>query len=132
MVYEFVSEGPKGKIPKLVIYEKTNLKGFYNLAFGDKNAETGEIDDEVITNNDDSQKVLATVAATVYAFTHKYSDAWVAATRSSKSRNRLYQIGISNNLEEIKTDFIIYGLKDKKWEKFQKGVIYEAFLIKRK
>jgi len=34
-VFEFVSEGPKGKIRKLVQYSETNLKDFFNLGFGD-------------------------------------------------------------------------------------------------
>jgi hypothetical protein len=71
MVFEFISEGTKGQIPKLIKYNETNLKDMYNLAFGDKNPETGEIDDKVVSNNGDSEKVLATVVATVYAFSDK-------------------------------------------------------------
>ena len=41
MVFEFISEGPKGEIPKLIKFSKTALKGFYNLAFGDKDLKTG-------------------------------------------------------------------------------------------
>lgn len=33
---EFISEGPKGLIHKMVRYQHTNIKGVYNLAFGDK------------------------------------------------------------------------------------------------
>ena len=72
MSYEFISEGPKGLIQKMVQFKQTNLKNVYNLAFGDKNHETGEIDDLVISNNGDSEKVLSTVVATIYAFTDKY------------------------------------------------------------
>ncbi len=50
MVFEFVSEGPKGEIPKLVQFGETNLKDFYNLAFGDKDSVTGEINDSVVSN----------------------------------------------------------------------------------
>ncbi len=63
MVFEFVSEGINGNIHKLVIYSETHLHNFYNLGFGDKNKATGQIDDNVITNNGDSEKVLATVAS---------------------------------------------------------------------
>jgi hypothetical protein len=62
----------------------------YNLAFGDKDHSTGEIDDKVISNNGDSEKVLATVVATVYAFTDKYPETWIYATGSTKARTRLY------------------------------------------
>jgi len=44
MTFEFVSEGPKGLIHKLVRYQPTNLKDIYNLAFGDKDHATGNID----------------------------------------------------------------------------------------
>ena len=64
-------------------------KAIYNLGFGDYNAETKTIDDEIITNNGDSLKVLATVASTVYAFTEKYPDALVFATGSNNLRTRL-------------------------------------------
>ena len=131
-VFEFVSEGSKGKIKKIVQLSETNLKDFYNLGFGDKNENSEEIDDTIITNNGDSQKVLATVAATVYAFTEKNPNAWIYATGSNKVRTRLYRIGITNYIKEIKKDFEIYGLKEDKWAEFKSGVEYAAFLVKRK
>jgi hypothetical protein len=97
MVFEFVSEGAKGRIPKLIIYSETHLHNFYNLGFGDKDEATRQIDDDVVTNNGDSEKVLATVASTLYTFTDKFPDAMVFATGSTKARTRLYRIGISNS-----------------------------------
>ena len=120
MSYEFTSIGPKGEIPKLIIYSKTPVKNLYNLAFGDKDLNTGEIDDLVITDNKDSQKVLATVASTVYAFTNKYPRAFIGATGSTKARTRLYQMGISNNLEKITADFNVFGRKEGIWQPFEK------------
>ncbi len=113
-------------------YSETNLHNFYNLGFGDKDSETGELDDKVISNNGDSQKVLATVVATVYAFTDKYPDAWIYAMGSTKSRTRLYRIGITNNLTAIEADFELFGLKGNEWQEFKKGVEYQAFLIRRR
>lgn len=89
-IFQFISEGPKGKIPKLVEFTETNLHDFYNLAFGDKDPKTGKINDEITTNNGDTEKVLATVVAAVYAFTDKYPEVWVYATGSTKTRTRLY------------------------------------------
>lgn len=131
-VYEFVSMGPKGEIHKIVKYSETNLKNLYNLGFGDKHPDTNDVDDLVVTNNGDSQKVLATVTATAYHFTDKYPDASIIATGSTRSRTRLYQMGISNNLKAIKKDFTVYGLKSMEWEFFSKRTSYEAFLVKRK
>lgn len=112
LLFEFVSIGPEGRIKKIVQYAETNLKDYYNLGFGDKNEETGGIDDTTITNNGDSQKVLATVASTLYAFTDKYPGTWIYAKGSNTARTRLYRIGITNNLIEIKKDFDVYGLKE--------------------
>ncbi len=131
-IFEFVSQGPKGQIPKLVQLFKTNYKDVFNLAFGDKNAETGQIDDIAISNNGDSEKVLATVVATVYAFTDKYPQALVYATGSTKARTRLYRMGISKYFEEAKKHFLIYGQINGEWEPFEIGIDYEAFLVRRK
>jgi hypothetical protein len=103
-VYEFFSEGPKGQIKKMVQYTYTGTENVYNLAFGDYDENTKSISDISITNNGDSTKVLATVASTVYALTEKYHNAWIFATGSTVVRTRLYRMGITNNLEEIKAD----------------------------
>ena len=112
MIYEFISEGNKGKIPKLIKFSETALKGFYNLAFGDKNLETGDIDDTVVSNNGDSERVLATVVSAVYAYTDFNRQAWVYATGSSASRTRLYRMGISKYFDDVQQDFYVFGLKD--------------------
>ena len=132
MVFEFISEGPKGKIPKLIKFSETSLKGFYNLAFGDKDKFTREIDDNVVSNNGDSEQVLATVVAAVFAFTNAYSDVWVYATGSTKSRTRLYRMGISKYFDDVIQDFYIFGMLDGEWSPFEKGKDYSAFLVKRK
>lgn len=132
MVYEFTSQGTNGIISKLVIYSETHLHNFYNLGFGDKDENTGNIDDAIITNNGDSEKVLATVAATLFIFTDKFPGAMVFASGSTKARTRLYRMGIVNNLEIIATDFEVFGLKGDEWESFKSGQDYDAFLATRK
>jgi hypothetical protein len=130
--FEFYSEGPKGKIKKQVVFKPfENNPDVFNLGFGDVDA-TGEINDTSITNNQDSQKVLATIALTVFKFYEKHPNCYVFATGSTKTRTRLYRIGLTNNLEEIRNDFEIYGFIQKSWEPFEKGCDYEAFLIKKK
>jgi hypothetical protein len=131
-VFEFVSEGPKGNIQKLIKFSETALKGFYNLAFGDKDLLTGEINDKVVSNNGDSERVLATVVSAVFAFTDRKKDAWVYATGSTTARTRLYRKGITKYLDEIKQDFLVYGLRNGEWEDFEKEVDYTAFVVKRK
>lgn len=132
LTFEFVSVGPKGGVTKVVRYTEIDIKGFYNLGFGDKDPVTDYISDLTVTNNNDSQKVLATVAATLYTFTDNYPDATVIATGSTEVRTRLYRMGITNNFTEIERDFVVLGLTETIWEPFRKNVIYEAFLVRRK
>lgn len=130
--FEFTSIGPKGRIKKIVEYSPTTVENVFNLAFGDYDEAIDGINDKSVTNNGDSKKVLTTVASTVYAFTGRYPDAWIHATGSTSVRTRLYRMGITNNLAEIVTDFYVFGLREEKWEKFDRGVEYEAFIITRK
>ncbi len=109
MVFEFTSEGPKGQIQKLIKFSETALKDFYNLAFGDKSLD-GDIDDTVVSNNGDSDQVLATVVAAVYTFTDSQLDAWVYATGSTRSRTRLYRMGVAKYLglaQQLRVEWIL-------------------------
>jgi len=130
-VFEFVSIGPNGNIPKLIKFSETHLKDFYNLGFGDKNLNTGEINDKVVSNNGDSDKVLATVVSAVYAFTDINPNSWVYATGSTRARTRLYRMGIGKYFDKAKADFEIYGLKDDTWIEFDKEIDFDAFVVKR-
>ncbi len=130
--FEFHSDGPNGRIKKQVAFKPfADKPEVFNLGFGDVDA-SGEINDTVISNNSDSQKVLATVALAVYKFYERHTDSWVFATGTTKSRTRLYRIGIANNLEEIRKGFYVFGFTNKEWEPFEAGKEYEAFLIKKK
>lgn len=129
--FEFESEGPKGKIKKIVRYSPQNANGrtYFNLGFGDLNGETGKIDDRSVSNNKDRDKVLATVAATVLAFTQHFPDVMVYAKGSTPSRTRLYQMGIIANWNEIEPLIEVFGFANGQWERFSKNVNYEAFLV---
>jgi hypothetical protein len=118
-------------IPKLIEFSETALSGFYNLAFGDKDLLTGEINDKVVSNNGDSENVLATIVSAVYAFTDKNRNAWVYATGSTPSRTRLYRMGIAKYVDEVKSDFEVYGLFNGEWEDFKKDIDYTAFVVRR-
>ena len=51
---------------------------------------------------------------------------------STEVRTRLYRMGISNNLEELKEDFYVYGMKiDETFEEFIVGEDYLGFLVTR-
>lgn len=107
--FEFISLGENRIINKLVKYQPTIYEGVVNLAFGDKNLITRELDDKVITNNGDIEKVLSTVVATIYEFTTLYPESWVFAKGSTSSRTRLYRIKLSKYLHQAEIDFEIFG-----------------------
>lgn len=133
-LFEFISEGRHGKIAKVVRFSPTNLKDLYNLGFGDKDVLTGKVSDTVITDNGDSEKVLATVGATVYSFTAKNPTAFVAIAGSTEARTRLYRIAISKYLDNIKEDYNVFGLPRSGgfWKPFKPDGDYKAFLLRRK
>ncbi|WP_439557317.1 DUF6934 family protein [Dyadobacter sp.] len=132
-IYKFKSEGLKGSILKVVKYTQTEIPSIYNLAFGDFDPVSNDLDDLARSDNGDSKKVLITVASTLYSFFTQYPTAAVLATGSTSSRTRLYQIVISNNLPEILEDFSIFGYnEDDEWEEFMTGVHYKGFLVRKK
>ena len=133
--YEFYSEGPQGRISKMVTFSRipNTTPAIYNLAFGDLNRATGELDDTVISNNQDRDVVLATVVNTIVEFCNHHGNQYIYAKGSTSSRTRLYQMGITNLWEEISMDFEVYGLKDNDWQDFEPNKHnYDAFLVKRK
>lgn len=129
--YKFHSEGPRGIIRKHIYYERRQDKSnVYNLAFGD--VDDGIFSDVVVTNNKDTELVLATIAATVDIFFEAYSDAWIFFEGSTETRTRLYRMAISRHLEELRHKYEIFGLIGSSPQPFRNGVKYEAFLICKK
>ena len=131
-VFEFTSIGKKGEIEKMIVFEKTTTNGFYNLAFGDKDKISGKLNDIKVSNNGDSEKILATVVKAVYIFLKLNPNVWIYAEGRTKSRTRLYRMGISKHLKEAEKDFYIFGSKNNSWEKFIRNVDYESFAILKK
>lgn len=132
--YEFYSEGPKGRIKKVVqfipfIYDGRNC---FNLFLGDWNEEINSADDLIISNNQDSLKVLITVAKIVLEFTNSLPEAIVHIKGNTRSKTRLYQIGITKHWIDISALFTVVGYTNNKWQLFLKNVNYEAFMVYRK
>ncbi len=109
MIFEFTSHGPKGSIKKIVKFSETNLKGIFNIAFGDWNGSTGEIDDTSISNNGDSQLVLATVVSTVYTFTDNYPGSWVLRWEVQSREQGFTEWESINIYQKLKVIFIFLG-----------------------
>ncbi|MGN6437933.1 MAG: DUF6934 family protein [Agriterribacter sp.] len=130
--FEFVSEGAKGAIRKLIEFQETNYPGLFNLAFGDKDSSSESIDDLSVSNNGDTEKVLATVVSAVYAFCDKHPNAYVYASGSTKARTRLYRMGIAKHYAQVQADFYFYGQLGDDFVAFEPGVDYDGFLAQRK
>jgi hypothetical protein len=133
MTIDFFSEGSKGIIKKRIEFQKTKNERIFNLAFGDVDSITNDFDDSTISNNNDTTKVLATVALSVYLFLMKYPNTFVIAEGNTASRTRLYRMGISKYFEEFSENFNIFGFNENgKWVEFKKNEQYSAFYIIRK
>lgn len=132
VAYDFISDGRKGKILKGIRYTQTKFSNVWNLGFGDIDIHTGKINDVIVSDNGDSEKILATVARTCIEFSEHFPEAMILAIGSTSARTRLYQMGINRNFTEISELFLIWGLLDDSWEVFEKNKNYQALLVKRK
>ncbi|MDX2303926.1 MAG: hypothetical protein NW226_14055 [Microscillaceae bacterium] len=131
LIYTFLSIGIQGVILKVVIFEKID-ESLYNLAFGDFNEKTQEIDDKAVSNNGDTIKVLATVIQTIRDFYTTNVNASVIIKGSSSARTRLYQKIIRDNIATIQTEFEILALNEQdEYEIFYVNGKYEEFKIKK-
>ena len=130
-VFEFISQGPKGSITKLVQFQEMDLPGFYNIAFGDRNPD-GSLNDSIVSGNGDAEKVLATVVAAAYFFLELYPNAWIYATANSSARTRLYLRGINKYYLDASKDFDLMGLTPDDWVEYEPGRTYEAVAVCRK
>ncbi len=131
--FYFISIGSKEDIELSVLFTLVN-DGFYNLAFGRITAEN-EIDDLIVVNNGDRDKILATVAEAAFTFFNTYPDAIVYFSGSTESRTRLYKRAISLNLNELEQTFTIYGITQAAEftpEVFVNNKNYNGFLVTKK
>lgn len=117
--YQFVSQGPKGFVPKLIQFTSIGPDGVFNLAFGNEDLPTGEIDDMAVSNNGDIAMVLATVVEAIRDFVNIHPRAIIYFSGSTHSRTRLYRMVISKYLTELTADFDILGLREEDWFDFE-------------
>jgi hypothetical protein len=131
--YEFYSNGPNGKIKKVIQYQQVSSdEEIFNLGFGDVDIESGQVNDLSVSNNQDTKRVLITVAKTILEFMEEHPTAIIIAKGSTPSRTRLYQMSIAQFWDEIKGIFEVKGLIDNEWKSFKKGQNFEAFFIFKK
>jgi hypothetical protein len=135
-MFEFWSEGPRGRIRKVVRYarlnERINGETLYSLSFGDP-LELGDQNMyHVRSNNRDRDKVLATVAFTALEFALRHPEGKILIRGSTPARTRLYQMGINANWAYVGELFRLEGFRCGRYEEFMRGRNYHYFLAKRK
>jgi hypothetical protein len=130
-VSKYQSEGKNGKIEKIIVFTPTHVPNMYSLGFGDANYTTGNIETQVVSNNGDVDKVLATVADAILKFTDFYPNSRIFATGVTPSRNRLYRMVFHKYWAEIASLFTVMGYYQNGWESFIPNRDYQAFLIER-
>jgi hypothetical protein len=119
-LFDFFSEGPKGRIKKTIEYENIG-NNYYNLGFGDRDEIRNVVNDKARSNNGDRDKVLATVASSVSIFMEYHPGATILAVGEIPSKTRLYQIGINKHWAEISAQFFVEGFRNGFWEPFEPG-----------
>lgn len=129
--FEFFSIGKRGVAPKRIAFIPTDQEAVYNLAFGNINAE-GEIDDEVISDNGDRNKIIATVIYVVNTYLEVYPERFVFFTGSTEGRIRLYRIAISVNYSDFSKKFNIYCQTETGFVPFKRNIKAKGFLISKK
>jgi hypothetical protein len=128
--YEFVSVGLR-TIPKVIIYQETDIADFYNLVLADI-LDNGTIETDIESKNGDLEKIIATVFRTTITFWGYYPDAKIAFTGSDSKRTRLYQIILTKELDKISHLFAIFGLNDEGLVLFEPNQRYNGFVVYKK
>jgi hypothetical protein len=128
--FYFYSDGPKGRIRKIVYFNffgKINGYAYYNLGFGDYDPKTNKINDRSISDNGDRDKILATIAAIALDFIDHLRNCRLIVSGTTPARTRLYQMKINAFYDDISELFDIQGRAETGWEKYQKGKNYSRF-----
>lgn len=133
--FRFTTYGPRGKFDMMVKFEETIIPDVMNLSFGIA-ISNESVNDIARIDNDDRNKILATVAKTIYEFSKLHPEKAIFFTGSTPARTRLYRIALTVHLGELLKDFEVFGvyLFDSSiyYEKFEKQMPYTGFAVKRK
>jgi hypothetical protein len=134
--YEFYSDGPKGRMRKVIFYSYLGRQdgyAYYNLGFGDYDPRTRHISDLTVSDNKDRDKILATVAATALDFTARKVRCRILVKGSTPARTRLYQMKIVAYFDAISELFDIQCQTEKgTWKAFKRGEKSFRFLFERR
>lgn len=129
--FTFNSVGKNGIIPKIIIYSKTDLPDYYNLALGDIKPD-GSLDVLSKSNNGDMEKILSTVIQTLLVFLAYHPKANVFFAGSTPIRTRLYQIVLNKEIDKVDNTLKVLGLYNDDLEPFEPNKNYEGFVVSKK
>ena len=102
----------------------------FNLAFGDTCA-NGHVDDSIVTDNGDRDKIFATVAAAVNIFTKRILIIGCSSP-AAQILGHAYRMAINKHLLELRQLYEIYTIINGKPVVFHRRFTVNSFLIRRK
>ena len=85
---------------------------YYNLSLCDWDESKKMMDDTSISNNQDTEKVLASVAQIIIYFSDRHPETFIGIEANTEARLRLYKMKINKYLNEIETYFELFGMTD--------------------
>ena len=122
----FESEGKQGKIIKIIQFTQLESNE-WNLGFGD--LKDGNIDDLIISNNEDVFKVIKTVAKVVTIFFQEYPQSRFIIKPIDDKRKKLYNSIFRRHFKDIILDFNILGIVENNKEAYSPQKNYDNFEI---
>lgn len=131
--FRFTSIGDNGIIEKIIEFRRIQ-DGRWNLCFGD--VKDGDWTDNVVSNNNDSRKVLQTIANAVHLFFDEYPDKEVFIAPLDNQRRLLYNRIFQQKWQEIEPLFTVKALNLNspilQFENYTPKKLFDYFLIRRK
>lgn len=127
--YFFESNGVQGKVMKVILFTYVE-DDLWNLGFGDWHK--GKIDDSVVTNNQDTVKVISTVAKVAYQFFEDFPERRIEIKPVDERRKRLYNYVFQKHFKDIELLFQITGFRNNTPELYTPNNFYDSFILKPK
>jgi hypothetical protein len=115
------------------MFAKTDIRGFYNLAFGNIKSDNS-LDDRFINDNGDRNEILVTVAQAVDIYTQRYPRRWIYFRGNTPTKTRLYRMVIGIFWGELSQKFEIYAdvEGEEHFVPFQRNMLLDGFLVRRR
>jgi hypothetical protein len=137
--YRFISTKVENEVTKIVSLSPLSADGkWYNLAFGNLEIDktTGEpfVNDESENNNNDFDKVLATVFTCLLNFLNARPDAKIVFFGNTEHKQLMYKRKISAHISSLQEYFIVQGGfadYDVEWKIIEKEVQKKSRSVKR-